>query len=143
MSRRVRWASCPWLRRDHELKLSRGTTAVIAGLAVAGSTVSAALTMTPAIGAASGQAAFCQSFARFGDSPGYRNFTAMHASAAGADATARRDYGRFQSALLAGMPRPVLRTDLAAVYAACKPAATVSFGSSPVNNPPLTHLAGS
>jgi hypothetical protein len=109
-------------------------TGTVAAMATAGIV---AVTTTPASAATSGQASFCQSFARFGDSPGYRNFTAMHASAAGADATARRGYGRFQSALLAGMPRPVLRTDVAAVYAACRPAATVSFGMNPVNNPPM------
>lgn len=88
---------------------------------VAGVIGAAIATTTPAMAspASSGESAFCYSFARFGDTPSYRNMTAMHADVAGADGVTRTAYFRFQRDLLAGYPRPALRTTSAAVYTAC------------------------
>ena len=77
----------------------------------------------PAVAASSGEPSFCAAFARMGDAPSYGRLTAAHDAARGADGLTATRYYRWQTALLDGRPRPMLRTDLASVYAACRRAA--------------------
>ena len=67
----------------------------------------------------SGQAGFCAAFARFGDAPSWRNLAAVHADARNAARASRRDYRRYESALISGRPARQLRRDLGAVYRSC------------------------
>lgn len=117
---------------------------VIIASAVAASAVASAVALTPPVASAStsGEPAFCSAFARFGDSSSYRNLVTVHADAGGADHVTRAAYYRFQAALLSGAPRAALRTDLAAVYAACRGArpaasATAAHGWHRIGNSPL------
>jgi hypothetical protein len=103
-----------------------GTIAALAVCIVTAPAMEANAAVTP-----HDEAAFCTALARFGDTPSYANLTRVHELSAHVDAGMRGDYGRYQSALLAGRPASDLRKRLDAVYADCSPHAAVK--------PPVMH----